>query len=72
MPLMDDSLNSLIRISLTRREWKQLIDFADENKLRVCDVASAFIAARINSLRTDLQDQADDPLDQMQIPSVIY
>ena len=69
---MDDSLNSLIRISLTRGEWKRLIDFADVHQLRVCDVASAFIAARVNSLRADLQDQADDPLDQMQIPSVIY
>ena len=72
MPLMDDSLNSLIRISLTRWEWKQLIDFADENKLRVCDVASAFIAARINSLRSDLQNQEENQLDQMQIPSVIF
>ena len=71
MPLMDDSLNSLIRISLTRWEWKQLIDFADENKLRVCDVASAFIAARINDLCGDPQDQEKDQLDQMQIPSVI-
>ena len=68
---MDNYLNSLIRISLTRGEWKQLIDFADENKLRVCDVASAFIAARINDLCGDPKDQEENQLDEMQLPSVI-
>lgn len=64
--------STLIRIHLTKSEWKRLIDFADENQLLLSDVASSFIASRIEDLPDVPQPSNQDSLDQMQLPSVIF
>lgn len=64
-------LNSLLKITLTREEWKRLIDFSDENNLQVCDVASAFIARRVDDLCPPVKDSEKDQLDAIKVPAVV-
>ena len=64
-------LNSLLKITLTKEEWKRLSDFSDEHQLRVCDVASAFIARRIDDLCPPVKDSEKDQLDALEVPAVV-